>query len=86
MNKPATPLTEAYLRQHPDGFGMAPFCRTLEKDRAKLVEQAKLYLTLQKRYIEEAGPCDHAVNICVCGLIAEAEETASILRELGELP
>jgi len=51
----------------------------------KLLLQAKLYLTLQTKYIEECGPCDHAVNICVCGLIAEAEDTAALLRSLGEV-
>src|SRR3990167_7999050 len=48
----------------------------------KLVLQAKLYLTLQKQYIKDCGPCDHDVGICVCGLIAEAEDTAALMREL----
>ena len=40
----------------------------------KVVSALENTLPLLRQYIEEAGPCDHSVNICVCGLIDAAEK------------
>jgi hypothetical protein len=32
--------------------------------------------------IKEVGPCEHSVNICVCGLESTAERIRSILTEI----
>ena len=37
-------------------------------------------LPFLKQYIEEAGPCDHSVNTCVCDLIGKAEQVNAALR------
>lgn len=39
-------------------------------------------LPLLRKYIEEAGPCDHSVNICVCGVIHAAEQVSETLEAL----
>ena len=36
-------------------------------------------IDLGRQYLGEAGPCDHAVNICVCDLRRRVEAAAEIL-------
>ncbi len=45
MNNSSTPRTDAFLAEHPDGFGMAPFCRQLEREVAELREAAQAIVT-----------------------------------------
>ena len=47
-----------------------------------MIERLKSVESFLKQYIEEAGPCDHEVNICVCDLIREAEQIAEIIKEV----
>lgn len=32
--------------------------------------------------IRDCGPCDHAVNICVCGLTSDLDDADALLRSL----
>ena len=47
-----------------------------------LIEAYKFYLEA----IDDYGPCDHAVNICVCGLKGQAEEIKEIIESATGLP
>ena len=35
-------------------------------------------------YLEEAGPCDHAVNICVCGLRTSLSNIADLFHRMTD--
>lgn len=38
-----------------------------------------------EQYIKDCGPCDHAVNICVCGENAELDQAKAALKKAGVL-
>ena len=64
------------------GAGL-PICSI---NRARIGDAKYLtHAALLKKYLEEAGPCDHSVGICICGFVADAEQNAELLRELGEV-
>lgn len=48
--------------------------------RQQLLTAAKLGLEHLKQQIEDCGPCDHPVNICVCGLKADADSIAEAIE------
>lgn len=47
-----------------------------------LERAARAALPLLQQYINEAGPCDHSVNICICGLVSTTEDLGHALRAL----
>lgn len=60
---------------------IAPISRVDERDKAnarlivtapELLEACKIALEQYKQDIAEIGPCDHAVNVCICGLVSDA--------------
>lgn len=46
---------------------------TLRKENERLVLALKEGVPILEQYIEEAGPCEHDVNICICDLIHSLE-------------
>ena len=41
---------------------------TMEQNLNHRDQTLRDVIAILQQYLEEAGPCDHAVNICVCGI------------------
>lgn len=41
---------------------------TMEQNLNHRDQTLRDVITILQQYLEEAGPCDHSVNICVCGI------------------
>ena len=52
----------------------------LEAALPKIRDALQNSLPLLRQYIEEIGPCDHSVNICICGLIHVADQVSEALN------
>ena len=47
-----------------------------------LIEAYKFY----REAIVDYGPCDHAVNICICPIIRQTEKIQEIIESATDLP
>ena len=41
---------------------------TMEQNLKHRDQTLRDVITILQQYLDEAGPCDHSVNICVCGI------------------
>lgn len=69
-------ICETYLRGEDDKANAR-----LIAAAPKMLEALKSTLPILQEYIKEVGPCEHDVNICICGLIKVADEVSEAISK-----
>ena len=61
----------------------------LSPPKSRVDELLITCMSLLRQYADEAGPCDHAANICICGLkhtIFDLEEHLGVRHSANSVP
>ena len=66
---------EGKTKEGPITFGSSEV-----KAMRNLLEAAEQALEFYKTELEELGVCDHAVNICYCGIVSEKHDLAKAVE------
>lgn len=51
-------------------------------DKSRIINVLETNLEVMKLDLEASGPCEHFINICVCGTMRAIEDTKELINEL----
>ena len=52
-------------------------------DVLNLIRSADEVIPILRDYIDEVGPCDHSVGICMCGIVSATEMLSEAVAKMG---